>query len=50
MKNERGSTMTKAKFPLGKLYSTCGVAELQKQEPDFVAHVWRSFERYKQAS
>jgi hypothetical protein len=40
--------MSKAKFLLGKLYSTCGVAELQSQEPDFVTHVWRSLERYKQ--
>ena len=36
-----------AKFPLGKLYSTCGVAELQRQEPGFVMHVWHSLERYK---
>ena len=35
-------------FPLGKLYSTHGVAELQKQEPGFVTHVWQSLERYKQ--
>ena len=39
--------MSKAKFLLGKLYSTNGVAELQSQEPDFVTHVWRSLERYK---
>ena len=36
-----------AKFPLGKLYSTCGVAELQRQEPGFVMHVWNALERYK---
>jgi len=36
-----------ALFPLGKLYSTCGVAELQRQEPDFVEFVWRCLERYK---
>ena len=38
----------KAKFLLGKLYSTCGVAELQRQEPGFMTHVWHSLERYKQ--
>jgi hypothetical protein len=36
-----------ALFPLGKLYSTHGVAELQQQDPGFVEHVWRSLERYK---
>ena len=36
-----------AHFPLGKLYSTCGVAELQRQEPGFVEFVWRCLERYK---
>jgi len=36
-----------ALFPLGKLYSTCGVAELQRQEPGFVEFVWRCLERYK---
>ena len=36
-----------ALFPLGKLYSTCGVTELQRQEPGFVEFVWRCLERYK---
>ena len=40
--------LSNAKFLLGKLYSTCGVAELQRQEPGFVTHVWGSLERYKQ--
>jgi hypothetical protein len=35
-----------AQFSLGKLYSTAGVAELQKQDPDFVTFVWRSLQRY----
>ena len=34
-------------FPLGKLYSTCGVAELQRQDPGFVEFVWDCLERYK---
>jgi len=40
--------LSKAKFPLGNLYATCGVAEMQRQEPGFVTHVWHSLERYKQ--
>ena len=40
--------MKTAKFLLGKMYATCGVADLQEREPGFVMHVWSSFERYKQ--
>ena len=36
-----------ALFPLGKLYSTHGVAELQGQEPGFVEYVWNCLKRYK---
>ena len=36
-----------ALFPLGKLYSTNGVAALQQEEPGFVEFVWRCLERYK---
>ena len=35
-----------ALFPLGKLYSTHGVAALQQQERDFADFVWRSLQRY----
>jgi len=35
-----------AQFMLGKLYSTCGISEMQKQEPEFVEHVMRSLKRY----
>jgi len=37
-----------ATFPLGKLYSTRGVAEMQKQSEGFVMHVWNALKRYKQ--
>jgi len=37
-----------ATFPLGKLYSTRGVAEMQKQDRGFVMHVWNALKRYKQ--
>jgi len=36
-----------ALFPLGKLYSTHGVAALQQQDPGFVEFVWRCLERYR---
>jgi hypothetical protein len=35
-----------AKFQLGRLYCTAGVAALENENPAFRSHIWRALARY----